>query len=59
MEDSGVRQHAQRSAEHELRQSDLLPSGQGFEQPPAAAVVMDRVLAERAHQDVDVRALHS
>ena len=58
MEDPGVRQYTQHTAEHKLRQPDLLPAGKCSEQPRAAAVVMSRVLAERAHQDVDVRALH-
>ena len=58
VEYAGVRQYPKHTAEHEFRQADALPAGQGRDEPCPATVVMGRIVAECAHQDVDVRALH-
>ena len=59
MEYPRVRQYAEHTAEHEFEQADPIPARQSFGQPPPAACVMDCVLAECAHQNIDVRTLHS
>ena len=59
MEDSRMRQNSQHTAEHEFGQPDSIPAGERVDQPRSTTAVMLRVVTECAHQNVDIRALHS